>query len=248
MGQVAVISLSDQPSRELVHLCLQRQRVIDPRVEPGVVQGPGGGVDQVGEVSTRRRETTAEGIIDAHGRWRPLRRTHGTNLEPTTDTFGSAPDTRTRYPQGFYERCRSGSRAARPPMPADRACRDQVARQPAAFLARQPGPFTPTDPVPAVRPAPVMRQGTGRARTAAVEYAATADEPARCETPDVTRDIVVRTCRPGSQESMRFLMTGSSRLSRCVTRSLEGGARTRARRRHQRSGVNTRRHVRADRA
>ena len=101
MGQVAVIGLGDQPGHHLISSRSDRERFTDPLVEAGVVQRPGRGVDQVTQVTTHARKRPAEGIVDAHGRWRSLRRTHGTNLEPATDTFRSADHPRTRYPQGI---------------------------------------------------------------------------------------------------------------------------------------------------
>ncbi len=87
VGQVAVVCFSDQPGDQFIGSGSDRERLTDPAIQPGVVQRPGGGVDQVGEFTTRSSETTAEGIVDAHGRWRSLRRTHGTNVEQPTDTF-----------------------------------------------------------------------------------------------------------------------------------------------------------------
>ena len=94
MGQVAVIGFGDQSGHDLIKSRFGRQRVTDPAVEPVVVQGPGRGVNQAGQLTTHTRETPTEGIVDTHGRWRSLRRTHGSNLEQSTDTFGAAVGSR----------------------------------------------------------------------------------------------------------------------------------------------------------
>ncbi len=47
VGQVAVIGLGDQPGHDLIQCRFGGQRFTEPAVEPLVIQGPGGGVDQI---------------------------------------------------------------------------------------------------------------------------------------------------------------------------------------------------------